>query len=271
MENQMIYIYRSAASDGALELARALEGRKVRTVPTLRPNDTLVCWGEGGVRGARVLNGQAIHNKFADAQALAAAGVATVQVSRTRPTQAPVPEQVLDVQAGRLTQAQVRAMVGHLQDWLNQARPAVQAAIWLPRRMNHVGGHDLLHPPQTPEFWSKKEELVREFRIHCFRGKSIRAGVKVHREGHTPHPWIRSLDGGWRISYDGFNSPRPMRELAARACEALHLDFGAVDIGQKADGSLLVLEVNRAPGLDGNTITAYANAVRNWIAEPARA
>jgi hypothetical protein len=37
-----------------------------------------------------------------------------------------------------------------------------------------------------------------------------------------------------------------------------------VDIGVRADGSLLVLEVNRAPGLEGGTITRYADAIRKW-------
>ena len=36
---------------------------------------------------------------------------------------------------------------------------------------------------------------------------------------------------------------------------------------ERADGSLLVLEVNRAPGLEGGTIDAYTDAIRQWIAE----
>jgi glutathione synthase/RimK-type ligase-like ATP-grasp enzyme len=39
---------------------------------------------------------------------------------------------------------------------------------------------------------------------------------------------------------------------------ALGLDFGAVDIIQDDGGNFYVLEVNTAPGLEGQTIKSYA-------------
>jgi hypothetical protein len=161
-----------------------------------------------------------------------------------------------------------------LRTTLQQAAPTVPPAIkvtWLGRRMKHIGGNDLLNPTTTPEFYSKKEDLVQEFRVHSFLGKSIRAGVKDVRDGYAltgitnfAHPWIRSWDGGWRIKYDGVTSKMKHRDLAHKAVKALGLDFGAVDIGERADGSLIVLEVNRAPGLEGGTIDAYATAIQDW-------
>jgi hypothetical protein len=170
---------------------------------------------------------------------------------------------VVNINGGPLTRAQAQERVTQLQRFL--ATPVPVAETWLPRRFNHVGGADLLNPPAQPDYFSKKENIVEEYRIHCFAGKSIRAGVKVPREGAQPHAWIRSLDGGWRIRYDEFKSKESMRELAASAITALGLDFGAVDIGRKADKSLVVLEVNRAPGLEGNTTQVYANAIQSWI------
>lgn len=270
----MIYIYRNAASNGALELARALEGRKVRLVPSLGRGDVLVCWGETAPtsipRGVRVLNGGPIRNKMEDALTLQRAGVPTVAVSATRPPQIvqqpaslTLPDRFRGVSI--LSRDQATALAGEIREFL--ARPVARpdTAIWLPRRFNHVGGMDLLRPPTTPDFFARKEELVEEYRVHCFNGLSIRAGHKVAREGARPHAWIRSFDGGWSISYDGFSSRREHRELAAASVAALGLDFGAVDIGRKRDNSLLVLEVNRAPGLEGNTIAAYAQAIENWM------
>jgi glutathione synthase/RimK-type ligase-like ATP-grasp enzyme len=103
-----------------------------------------------------------------------------------------------------------------------------------------------------------------------FEGRSIRAGQKVsitERDGRriTPHQWIRSFDAGWIIRYEGFESTEAMRRLAKSAVEALGLNFGAVDIGQKADGSLIVFEVNRAPGIEGTSLQAYATKIIAWL------
>lgn len=152
---------------------------------------------------------------------------------------------------------------------------------WVGRMNDHTGGIDLLTPPRQPDFWVKKETFVNEYRVHSFNGRSIRAGRKVVREGfalpdqrqygqvtRNASPWVRSYDGGWMISYDGFESTNALRTIAAQAVAALGLTFGAVDIGEKADGSLVVLEVNRAPGLEGGTVNAYAHAIRNWEQDP---
>jgi glutathione synthase/RimK-type ligase-like ATP-grasp enzyme len=80
------------------------------------------------------------------------------------------------------------------------------------------------------------------------------------------HPWIRSYDGGWRINYVGFRSTDLMKKLALRAVKAFGLTFGAIDLASNPDGVLKVLEVNRAPGIEGSTIDAYVKAINKWIA-----
>ena len=151
---------------------------------------------------------------------------------------------------------------------------------WVGRSNNHVGGADLLNPPAAPDYFVKKVQLTAEYRVHSFLGRSIRAGAKQLRDGYfvpgTRHPngpqfngqqaspWIRTWDGGWRIVYDGVSASQAIRDLAHQAVAALGLQFGAVDIGQTADGTLLVLEVNRAPGLEGGTITRYVDAIQKW-------
>lgn len=269
---------------------KRLNGQRVAVQPTAQ--DIVICWGEQApqvTRGVRILNGAAIQNKYADAVTLHEAGVPTVEVSQTVPraTLAPPPvdpaltvfddvrELVMDFPTefarGRVLNdgvAQLTRRVTALQQALAIAppQPVMQdIGTWLGRLRNHVGGTDLLTPPARPEFFVKKIELAREFRVHSFLSRSIRAGVKAPREGfNNPHPWIRSYDAGWQIRYDGVTSQQRHRELAHRATQALGLDFGAVDIGEKVNGDLVVLEVNRAPGLEGGTVTRYSNAILRW-------
>jgi len=257
---------------------------------TINGGDVLVCWGAtlpAGARvdGVKVLNNAPIRSKLDDALKLRETGVPTIEVSRTRPAQQAravvdpalelwedvkeAAEDLLDLefQRSQIILTGVNELITQLGRLATIARtpappPQRVQGEWLPRASSHVGGDDLLHPPATPDFWSRRENLTEEYRIHSFLGKSIRAGRKMPREGfQNPHDWIRSFDAGWRINYDDFKSTKEMRAIAAKAVGALELQFGAVDIGRKADGGLIVLEVNRAPGLEGGTVAAYTRAI----------
>ena len=291
----MIYIFRERNSTGARDLAEAitLQGTHARrtkglALRTLQPNDKVVCWGShfAAPAGVRTLNNVAPISKLAEAQRLAAAGVATIQVSAERPRVVAarpiyVPGHV-NINGGPLNPEQAGERLRQLQQFIEQerarraaweAQPAQPAEIWLPRRNNHVGGNDLLTENlPNPQYFSKKEDIIEEYRLHMFKGKSIRAGKKVQRatrpDGRTPaHPWIRSFDAGWVIQYDNFESTKPMRTIAASALEALGLDFGAVDVAKRRDNSLIVLEVNRAPGVENGTTDAYARHIIAWSKE----
>lgn len=317
------FIYRRASSTSARSLSQAVrDGIRWRRLDRRTPvaGDTVVCWGEAAPatlpQGVLVINGAPIRNKFEDAQRLIAAGVPTIEVARTRPaaiaavaavdpaiaawtTAQDLAEDFTEIETfarnpvmTRGVQQLIDALMG-LNGALNRpipvATPGRNTGEWLGRSFNHVGGNDLLTPPATADYWSRKLTLVDEFRIHSFDGRSIRAGRKMLREGYDlgtattivpqpPHganlrniasPWIRSFDGGWRIVYDNFESSRPLRDLAASAVSALGLNFGAVDIGQLVGGSFVVLEVNRAPGLEGGSVGSYATAVDRYSTDHA--
>lgn len=241
-----MYVYCSRPSESAFELAKQLEGIRLRKFDgmhfwkrgkrlTLPERSKLVCWGAAlpEIPGIDVLNGGPVVGKGKAALLFNRAKIPSVKVWT-------------DCRFGRL-------------------KPEA-----LPRLNNHVGGNDLLNPPDYPDFYVLKENLVAEYRIHSFFGKSIRAGVKVPRDippGNV-HPWIRSFDGGWRINYDQFKSSKQMRLLAAKAVKALGLQFGAVDLGLTYEGVLMVLEVNRAPGSEGGTLDAYKRAISGWAEKP---
>lgn len=137
---------------------------------------------------------------------------------------------------------------------------------WLARAAIHHGGSDLLNPPIRPSYWTKKELIAKEYRLHIFNGQSIRAGRK-EKFREDAHDWIRSYQAGWHLVYDGRGVRDKHREIAKAAVQALGLDFGAVDVGERPDGTVFVFEVNRAPGLEGYTITAYAKAIKAWAEE----
>ena len=177
---------------------------------------------------------------------------------------------------------QLHGLLARYREMASQPAPVAPPAVeWLPRKKAHVGGLDLLTPPTDPDYWVLKETIAKEFRVHSFMGRSIRSGVKVPRDGWEPvgnydmpgdipgrtplySKWVRSWDGGWRISYDSHSVRQKHRDIAHAAVKALGLDFGAVDVAERPDGSVFVLEVNRAPGIEQGTLSAYARAIEAW-------
>ena len=247
----MIYVYCQRKSDSAKELVDALDAFRLRRFDgdyfwrknkrvILKSGDIVICWGDefpAEIEGVRVLNGNDVGTKYDAAIRLYNAGVVTPRVAR--------PNEL--------------------------GLTSLMSPGWLPRKFNHVGGNDLLEKTKYPDYYSQKITVKEEYRIHSFLGKSIRAGVKVLRDGYSligepkASTWIRSYDGGWRVRYDNFQSNKKMREMAHAAVKALGLDFGAVDMGLDSAGQLWVFEVNRGPGLEGGSITAYVNAIKKWI------
>lgn len=252
----MLYVYCPRKSNGALELVGELGATRLRRFDGLdfwdkkarkriNQGDTIICWGSflPELDGVRVLNSSDSVDKREELGILSGEGV-------------PCPLVYTGVTPKQLKSAGINA---------------------LGRMNNHMGGNDLLEPSENPDYYSVKLDIVEEYRIHSFAGRSIRAGRKVlapnlaivseneFEVGVNAHPWIRSYDGGWRIDYSGFKSTPKMRTLASNAVKALGLTFGAVDIAQLRSGALYVLECNRAPGIEGNTIDSYVRAINRWI------
>lgn len=262
----MIYVYCRRGSDSARALSTELGGLRLRNFDGMRfwrkgkhikfeKNDCIVAWGDAlpDIPNVHILNGAETPNKFDTAQKFVNSGIPTIV------TYMPTSREIT-------SRNFYASMIGQN---------------YLPRMNNHIGGNDLLNPPLRPDFWVLKNKINAEYRIHSFGGKSIRAGIKKIREGYTfsdaevaanpnlkrASDWIRSYDGGWRIVYDGFKSNEAVREIAAKAVQALGLTFGAVDIAKLSEGKYIVLEVNRAPGLEGNSVTRYAEAIKEWANE----
>jgi hypothetical protein len=274
----VIYIYRPKHSAGGEELAYALTAagigaRFIRKERELQLEDRLICWGwayPGVLPGIHVLNNVAPPSKLNEARLLQQAGVPTVEVvsDNRRPPAVPIDRGTFELPGPVVSELGARLLINDLELWLQAPLPP--QVEWLPRANDHCNGDDLLFEGWADggvaDFYVKKETLAREIRIHSFLGKSILAGVKVPKRGVEAHPWIRSTNAGWTIQYGGFRSTPEQRALAHAAVAACGLQFGAVDIGIRPDDSMLVLEVNRAPGLDGTVeLAPYIKAIQGWV------
>ena len=103
-----------------------------------------------------------------------------------------------------------------------------------------------------------------EYRVHVLHNTVIDLQMKKVRSGSEGNNFqIRSHQNGWIFSREGV-SVRPLAmSTAVNAVKAVGLDFGAVDIiWNESSGRYYVLEVNTAPGLEGETVNKYANALR---------
>ena len=75
-----------------------------------------------------------------------------------------------------------------------------------------------------------------------------------------PDAAIRSIHRGW--VFKSVTGPKTsIVELAIKTAEILGLDFAAVDIMVGDDGTSYVLEANSGPGLKGQNIEKYVNAI----------
>lgn len=98
----------------------------------------------------------------------------------------------------------------------------------------------------------KYVEAPREYRVHIFKGRSIRISEKDFDE-----------DGDYTTAKPQHNVEH-VRDAAKKAVKAVGLDFGAVDILAN-DNQCWVLEVNSAPGLGGSMPRVYARAFKKHM------
>lgn len=111
----------------------------------------------------------------------------------------------------------------------------------------------------------KYEKKRDEYRVHLGRAEARAVQICVQRKavptGTTPSNWqVRNHGAGFVYTREGFTVPGRVLEAAERVFEAAGLDFGAVDvIYNERKERAYVLEINTAPGLEGTTVTDYAN------------
>lgn len=121
--------------------------------------------------------------------------------------------------------------------------------------------------PDAPLYvlYIKKKQ---EYRVHVAKGEVVDIQRKARRTDVPDDQidWrIRNHDNGFIFARNDLQVPRSVGEAAKRACTALNLDFGAVDvIWNDRQGTPYVLEVNTAPGLSGTTLEGYVERFKSW-------
>lgn len=107
----------------------------------------------------------------------------------------------------------------------------------------------------------------KEFRVHVVGSKVIDTQRKIKDPTREVKTWkVRSHENGFIYVRGNIADDHSRDLLAISAVGALGLHFGAVDIIQDKAGVYYVLEINTAPGLEGQTVELYAQAFRDWKA-----
>jgi len=111
----------------------------------------------------------------------------------------------------------------------------------------------------------KYKKKKHEYRVHVvLNGVNISTDVQQKRKRQeTPNEEVdykvRNHANGWVYCREDLHEPEGLQDLAIQVVRQLSLDFGAVDIiWNEHENQMYVLEVNTAPGLEGQTLEFYA-------------
>lgn len=251
MKSLYVYAY-NAGSHGAQELADALgvsrirhQGSKFRGAAHKR----VINWGATEVpvevRKCNVANPPAaianVNNKLRFFQ---------------RVTDAPIPPRTVPWTNSKSV----------AQEWLKKGVVVVRKSL-----TGHSGhGIIIVEPGQSlpdAQLYTQYIPKSHEFRVHIVNGKVIDVQRKIRDPNSEPKDWkVRSHDNGFIFVRGGFTFPEDCSRESVKAFVASGLDFGAVDvIWSEKQRKAYVLEINSAPGLEGQTITSYAEAFKTLL------
>lgn len=250
-----------AGSHGASALAQALPGGRVLRLrgSAWRPRrgDIVINWGNTDravldhYRGTRLLNGMDLRN-------------ATNKLNFFR--------SMTDADCGDII-PQYWEMGAQIPDEMFAGDNAVVCRTVL---AGHSGEgiviannrNELVRAPLFTQYIKKQQE----FRIHVGRnnnGQSIIIAAQRKARNRAVEDanvnWqVRNHSNGFIYTREGFVVPDAVYRAAERALAATAIDFGGVDVVyNERSGRAYVLEINTACGLEGQTVTDYANFFRS--------
>lgn len=172
--------------------------------------------------------------------------------------------------------------------WLveNGQIPEIPAEAYplLARKRKHRGGKDIrvvLQPEEVP--WrvaAGAEALVRftpwkwEHRVWVYRGRHLGTYRKVQAHPEQ-YRWtgMNQRNGFAFVLVPSEEVDRALVDTAAKAVDAIRLDFGAVDVLTGKDEVNRVLEVNTAPGVEGDArqaVRLLAGHISRWASNPTK-
>jgi hypothetical protein len=230
-------------SKSARTLSKALGSKRIMLSPP-RPGDVILNWGcsnpEFNILNNRVLNLpisiKAATNKIKSLECFKAAEVSCPDFT----TDTDVAQQWCDEGHTVIVR---HSITSHSGNGIEVVEPN--------------GWQEVPYAPLYTKYINKK----MEFRVHVFYGQVIDYTQKKKRktgaDEYEYNKHIRNHGNGWVFCRNDIERIQVVKDVAVKAVAALRLDFGAVDVIYK-DGKAWALEVNTAPGLDGETVNKYA-------------
>lgn len=134
----------------------------------------------------------------------------------------------------------------------------------------HYLGCNVIYSNTLPEVSLYTKAITdidrKEFRVHVFDGKVISIQQKRRKNGwrgdDNYSSVVRNFGNGWIFATSAIEPTDLFLKTSIDAVAALNLTFGAIDMMVDTADVAYVVEVNTAPGLDGeSTKTAYASAI----------
>ena len=106
-----------------------------------------------------------------------------------------------------------------------------------------------------------------EYRVHIFDNEIIDVQKKMMCEGWDDPDWqVRNVANGFIYGRIGIAPPSCVLEVAMETFRKFDLDFGAVDVIYTENiNRAYALEINTAPGLEGQTVISYAEELARYL------
>lgn len=240
------------ASASAKALAKAMGIKRLRAEgPALRRPTRLVNWGSSKVMPRFARNAW----WFNPPNAVGVAGNKLLALTAMSAAGVPVVEFTDDKEKAR--------------EWirLKKEGPAVYARTTLRGTggdgivvVSHGRARAKVEIPDAP-LYTRAFGATHEYRVHTCGARVFDVQKKRRRAG-TGVAAVRNHGNGYVYCREKVEAPEAVKSAAVEAVKCLGLVFGAVDVLCKKDGTVAVLEVNTAPGLEGATVQKYAAALR---------
>lgn len=160
-------------------------------------------------------------------------------------------------------------------EWAAEGVTVVARTKLRSRSGNGIVFFDNLKNFTEAKLYTKYIKKKEEYRVHVIFGKPVAIQQKVLRstddagspiDPKTVDFRVRTASNGFVFQRHNLHTPQDVIAQALLAMESSGLDFGAVDIiWNEAAQQAYVLEINTAPGLEGQTIDDYIVGLKEVI------
>lgn len=256
MIKNLYYLPYNIASGSIQQLKKAIGGLKIRkqgSQYSFSPNHLLVVWGHGDTPpwGSSILPSANILNHWSK---LPYAINKLRAFKKFREAAVPTPDWT--------------SSFSKAEEWITAGD-----VVFCRTKLSSMEGRGIVVAKKKSELveaklYTKLFPKDKEYRVHVFKGEVIDYVQKKLRNDAVDKPgrsrYIRNTENGWIFARQGVEISSAIRETAIKAVQALELDFGAVDLAVSKNNNIVVFEVNTAPGLEGTTISRYAEAITKY-------